>query len=99
MTDSDKKLRDRQSELAVIIEAIDEVLKSKAWQTLKGLVWDGRVNSLERQLLTEARTEEIVPKTLYRLQGELTWAKRYADLKSYAEMLQKELQGIKDNLK
>lgn len=97
--DSESKLRDRQSDLALIIEAIDETLKTKAWQTLKELVWDRDVERIERLLLVEAKSDEPNIGNLHKLQGELSRSKRYADLKGYAEMLQKELQGIKDNLK
>ncbi len=92
MTDSETKLRDRQAELIKILEAIELVLKNKGWQTLKELVFDGVVESLNRQLLSEAKKPKV-------LQGEMAWARRYSNLKSYAEMLQKELQGIKDNQK
>lgn len=98
MSDSEQKLRDRQAELIQAIEAIDEVLKLKAWQILKELVWDRDVERIERLLLAEAKSDEPSLKTLYRLQGELSRTKRY-DLKSYAEGLQRELQGIKDSLK
>lgn len=99
MTDSGQKLRDRQTELIKILEAIDLVLKNKGWQTLKELVFDGVVERLDRQLLSEAKKPGIEADKIYFLQGEQAWARRYADLKSYAEMLQKELQGIKDNQK
>lgn len=99
MNESEQKLRDRQQVLIQIVTSVDEVLKTKAWQTLKELVFDERVESLERQLLTEAKTDEISNKNLYRLQGELIWARRYSDLKSYAEMCAKELLGIKEKLK
>lgn len=97
MDDSDNKiaLRDRQTELIRIVEAIDEVLKNKGWQTLKELVFDGRVDSIERQLLNLAKADPLNPGLMLKLQGELTWAKRYADLRSYADVLKKELEGIK----
>lgn len=98
MSDSDK-LRDRQTNLVKILEAIDLVLKTSGWQTLKELVFDKVVERIERQLLSESKQFPIDADKIYTLQGELVWAKRYADFKAYAEMLQKELQGIKDNLK
>ena len=98
MSDSDQKLRDRQTELVLILEAIDEVLKTKGWQTLKELVLDKEVERIERLLLSEAKSEEPNHKVLYRLQGELSKTRRL-DLKSYAQVCQKELQGIKDNQK
>jgi hypothetical protein len=97
MDDWDTKIQERQVDLVNIIEAIDEILKSKAWQTLKELVFDGLVERLEARLLTEAKSDPLNPGLMLKLQGELTMAKRYSDLKSYAEMLTKELQGIKDN--
>lgn len=99
MTDTEKKLRDRQQDLIKILEAIDEVLKSKAWQTLKELVFDGAVDRLDRQLLSEAKKPSIEVDKIYQIQGELVWARRYSDLKSYAEMLSSELLGIKEHLK
>ncbi len=99
MSDSEIKLRDRQTELTLVIEAIHEVLKSKAWQILKELVLDRDLEKIERLLLAEAKSDEPSLKTLAKLQGELLRTRRYGDLKSYAEVLQKELQGIKDNLK
>lgn len=99
MTDTEQKLRDRQRDLIKIIEAIDEVLKLKAWQTLKELVFDGVVVRVNSQLLSEAKKPSIETDKIHHLQGELAWARRYSDLKSYAEMLSKELLGIKENLK
>ena len=97
-SDTQKNIRDRQTELVLIIEAIDEVLKTKGWQTLKELVWDKEVERIERLLLSEAKGSEINFGTIFRLQGELQRTRRY-DLRSYAEMLKKELQGIKENQK
>lgn len=94
MSDSEQKLRDRQNELIKILEAIDALLKVKAWQTLKELVFDGVVERLDRQLLSEAKKPEIEVSKIYFLQGEMAWARRYADLKSYAGMLENELKGI-----
>ena len=91
-------LRERQTELIKIVESIDEVLRTKGWQTLKELEFDKRVSSIERQLLAEAKMDEVEPKKQYRLQGELIWARRYSDLKSYGEMLKKELESIKKKL-
>lgn len=99
MADSELQLRDRQRDLIEIIEAIDEVLKTKGWQTLKTLVFDEDVERLERQLLSEAKKTGVDIVKIYVLQGELAQSKRRNDLKSYAEMLRKELQGIKDNQK
>ena len=99
MTDSEQKLRDRQQDLIKILEAIDELLQVKAWQTLEELVFKPLVDRTENRLLNEAKADPLNPGMMLKLQGELTWARRYSDLKSYAEMLKKELLGIKENLK
>lgn len=91
-------LRERQTQLIRVIEAIDEVLKDKGWQTLKELVFDGLVESKKGQLLIEATRPELDERKIFHLQGELAWAKRYGDLRSYAEMCKKELEGIKRKL-
>lgn len=96
MTDSEQKLRDRQSELVLIIESANEVLNTKAWQTLKELVFDGVDERLDRQLLAEAKKPVIEADKIYFLQGESAQARRL-DLKRYAEMCQRELEGIKNN--
>lgn len=98
MIDSEVTLRKREEELIKIVESIDEVLKTRAWQTLKELLWDKRMSSLERQLLIQAKADEIETKKLYRLQGEFMAVKHYGDLKKYAETLEKELKGVKDKL-
>ena len=92
------KLQDRQNELVRTIEAINEVLSTKAWQTLKELIWDRDIAKIDRLLLAETKKDEPQLKTIYVLQGEYNRSKRY-DLRSYAEMLQKELQGIKEKQK
>ena len=89
-------LRDRQSELAVIVQALDEVLSTKAWQTLKELLWDKEAERIERLLLSEAKKVSPDIGQMRQLQGELSKALRYSDLKSYAERFKKELSGIKN---
>ena len=97
--DNHVALRERHTELVRTIEAIDEVLRSKGWQTLKELVFDKVVARLDRLLLSEAKKTKVEEDKIYHLQGELAWARRYSDLKSYAEMLKKELEGINLKLK
>ncbi len=92
-------LRERQTELIKIIESIDELMKSKAWNTLKELVFDGLVERIERLLLAEAKGVDLNFANIFRLQGELAWARRYSDLGSFAEVLKRELEGIKQKIK
>lgn len=95
----DEQLNKRKIELIKTIEAIDGILKSREWQTLKELVFDGLVARLDKQLLSEAKKPKIEEEKIYFIQGEMTWARRYSDLRSYAELLKKELEGINLTLK
>lgn len=101
MEDSDNiiALRERQTTLVKVVESIDELLKTKAWQNLKELVFDSLVERIEARLLNEAKADPLNPGLMLKLQGELNWARRYSDLRSYAETLKKELEGIKLKLK
>lgn len=91
------KLIARREELILTVEAIDELLHSRPWQTLRELVFTPLEERLERQILAEAKRPDIETKNLYVLQGELANARRY-DLPAYAERCKKELEGIKINL-
>jgi len=90
-------LRDRQSELIKTINAINELLKNKDWRTFEELVLEKRWATLERLLLAEAKTREPSLAEIYRLQGRWDEAKKL-DLVNYAEVLIKELEGIKIKL-
>ena len=89
----------RQGELVRIVEALRSIADSKEWQTLKELVFDGVLVTLERQLKNEAQKAEVVTPELYRLQGQLVWARKYADLNKLAEFFKTQIEGIKSNLK
>ncbi len=91
-----ERLIERQANLIQVIEAIDAVIHSKEWQVVRE-TFDKRVESLERQIISEAKNSKIEIEKLYFLQGQLSEIKRY-DLATYADMCQKELQGIKQNL-
>lgn len=92
-------LQKQQGELSQIIEAINRVEASQDWQKLKRLVLDGVLETLERQLKSEAQKPEVITPELYRLQGQLAWAKKYADLKKLSEFFRNQLEGIKHQLK
>lgn len=93
------KLAERQAELIKIIEAISGLLKNEDWLLFEGMVCKGLTERLERQLLSEAKNPTPNLENMYRLQGQLTWANRYSDLKGYAHTLVKELEGIKQKIK
>lgn len=91
-------LREKEQELVKNIEAIHAVLKTDEWSTLKGRIFDGVLESLERRLVQEAEKKEVNNPELYRLQGQIAWAKTYADLGKLAERFKTELSGIKKHI-
>ena len=92
-------LQKQQGEIAQIIEAINGVEASEDWKKLKRLVLDGVVTSLERQLISEASKDQINDPNMYRLQGQLMWAKKFADLKRLGESFKQSLENIKNQIK
>lgn len=84
--------------LSQIVEAIHGVEASEAWKKLKKLVLDQIVPNLERQVFNEASKDEVDVKKIYRLQGQLIWARKYTDLKRLGEWKKMELESIKNQL-
>lgn len=92
-------LQKQQGELSQIVEAINRIETSDDWQKLKKLLLDGVVVTLERQLLNETTKKEINAPDMYRLQGQLGWARKYADLKKLSDMFKKQIENIKNQIK
>ena len=92
------RLREEHDKITKLIIAIDSLDKTKEWITIKELLLDGLVEKTKLKIQQEACNQKISNETLYRLQGELNWVRRYADLKGYASTLKLELEGIKKRL-
>lgn len=92
------RLRAEESRLTLIIEAIQEVQKSKAWSTLKTEVFESLVNVLEKDLKNEARKEDPSLLKLTRVAGELKWAEKYSDLSKLEQLYRVQLQNIRTQL-
>ncbi len=90
-------LFERKVFLLRMIEAIDNLSKSDDWKTVKELLFDGQLEKLEKNLLTEAKSNELSAPKIYRLQGNLEWAKRF-DLYKLAETYKLELNGVTKKL-
>lgn len=91
-------LKEEQGKLAQIVEAINRVESSDDWQKLKKLLLDGVVTALERQLTNEATKKQVDESTIYRLQGQLAWARKYADLKKLGEFFRQQVENIKNQI-
>lgn len=93
------KLREEESRLIKIIEALDKLEGSKEWQVLKELVFDKSLQAIERQMLNESVSPKVEIEKIYRLQGEWAWAKQYSDTGRFVENLKKQLEAVKNKLK
>lgn len=92
------KLEERHSELVRIIESFEKLELSKEWATLKELVFDKEIISIERQLYLASLDTPLDTSILYTLQGRHIQAKRF-EIYPYIETLKKELENINKKLK
>lgn len=100
LTEESKVLfEQRHAELVRIIESFENLEKSKEWETLKELIFDKALASIERQMLTESQNSDVDTKKLYRLQGEHSWAKRFCDINRFIESQKKQLEEINRKIK
>lgn len=92
--ESDERRQEKEAGLVKILEAIGEVSNSPAWKILQKEVFVDVVGLLERSIAREVKAKEINVSKLYSLQGQLMWAKKYADLDELAKPLKIELKAI-----
>lgn len=95
VVDFSERLGTRESELKKIIEAIRVVSTSDGWRTLKKIVFDGVLDSLQRRLASEANKMPINEKEIYNLQGQIAWAKKYSNLDTLANTYKNELISVR----
>ncbi len=93
----DTRYQEREAELVRLIDAIKGLEETREWSTLKEALFDGLVERLEAQLRNEAERPELNSSALYRLQGQLSWARTYADLGKLAKTYHAELVSIRKN--
>jgi methionine salvage enolase-phosphatase E1 len=91
--DNKPMLRQRETELVGIIEALEHVSGSNYWKLLQDKVLNGVLESLQHRLRNEKNPTEI-----YRLQGQIVWAEKYTDLDKLAQVYRNDLQNIRKQL-
>lgn len=91
-------LQKQRGELSQIVEAINGIETSEHWQKLKRLVLDGVVKTLEKQLMNETSKPDVNLPEIYRLQGQIAWARKYTDLKKLSEWFKHQLENIKNQI-
>lgn len=96
--DTTPLMRERETHLVHVIEALQGVAQSQAWSTLKTELFDGLVKTLKGELYSEAKRE--VPDTLKlrHISGQLKWAEKFSDLSKLEATFRVELQGVRQNL-
>lgn len=92
-------LREEQTKLINLIEALANLDGTKEWETVRELTFEKSLKAIERQLLNEALAVEVNMNKIYRLQGEWVWAKQYSDVKRFVDTLKKQLEAINLKLK
>lgn len=92
------RLREEQTRLIKILEALEKLDKSKEWHILKDLVFSKSLEVIERQIKNEALQPEISTDKLYKLQGEWVWAKQYSDTDRFVKTIKLQLEEIKKRI-
>lgn len=90
-----EKLHSEEGRLVKIVEALQDVQKTKAWSTLKTEIFDSLVTVLEKDLKTEAEKIDTSASKLNRISGELKWARRFSDLAKLEGEKRAELQRLR----
>ena len=91
-------LQEERARLTKTIEALQKVANTRDWKVLREQFLDGIAESLERELRTESLRKNLDNSKIHSLQGQLVWARKYANLKSLADAFKVELENIKKQL-
>lgn len=91
-------LKDREATLVRIVETLRRVAQSEDWSSLKKLLWDDVVETLERQQKSEAEKDKPDLANLAKINGQLVWARKYSDLQKLADIFMVELNSVKKQL-
>ena len=91
-------LQEQQGELAQLVEAINRVEANEDWRKLKEIFLNGIVEKLERRLRDEAKKDAVSLPKLYRLQGQIEWARKYSNLKKISDEKRLEIENIKKQI-
>ena len=86
---------EREAFLIRIIETIQSVADSREWKLLVKEIFADVTASLERRLVAETKKPKIDEAEIYRLQGQLGWARKYSNLMDLQQAFKVELLNIK----
>lgn len=97
--DNSLVIKERETTLVRLVETLRRVAASEDWSSLKKMLWDDVVETLERQQKSEAEKTPADPVKLAQITGQLVWARKYSDLDKLASVFMTELQGIRSKQK
>lgn len=93
--DNIPRLRSRESELVSIIENLRAIDDTQEWSSLKTNVFDGVLDNLERRLEAESKKLPLNAPEMYKLQGQILWAKKFSNLRALANSYALELTNVR----
>lgn len=93
------RLREKEVELVKIIETIKKISQTEEWSTLKKLIFDSLVESLDRRMTMETNKQPLDVPVIYSLQGQLVWARKYTDFDKLADVYRTELTNVRQQIK
>lgn len=91
--------KEREATLVKLIETLRRVAVSEDWSSLKKELFDGVVETLERQLKSEAEKDKPDTQTLAKISGQLVWARKYSDLRKLSDIFMVELTNVRKQIK
>ncbi len=86
-------LRQRETELVEVIEAIEKISSSNYWKVIQSKVFNPEFQKLQAQLINEKETID-----LFRTQGKVSWMTNNLDLTKLLSSKRKELISIREKL-
>jgi len=96
--DNTVQYRERETDLMAIVDAFEEIGKSRAWSVLKDKIFDGVLISLERRLKTEIKKKPLNGPLIHSLNGQIEWAEKYTNFDTLASIYKLELSNIRKKL-
>lgn len=101
MDESEKreKLEKMKKDHSDILGAITALGGIEEWKVLQELIFDKAFASIEKQILAEAVKPELNLSKIHILQGERNWARRYCDVRRFADFHKSLLEELNNQLR
>ena len=91
-------LRAKEANLMTIIESLKNIATNRDWMILQERIFNEVVENLEKRLLSEAKKRPLDEGEIYSLNGQLTWARKYADLNKMVKDYWNELTNVRKQI-